>query len=227
VPVETIFLDAGGVLLHPNWDRVAETLGRQRLTATAAALMAADPRARFELDTPARIDGRSDASRARLYFDIVWRNAGIRAAPAALEAVWRELSEYHARHNLWEHVPAEIREVLARWRRSGFRLVIVSNSNGTLRAHLRRLGLDQLVDLVIDSHEEGVEKPDPRLFTIALQRAGARPETTTHVGDLYHVDVVGARAAGLRPVLFDPAGLYADPGCARISSLAALESVFE
>lgn len=54
------------------------------------------------------------------------------------------------------------------------------------------------------------------------QRAGARPETTLHVGDLFHIDVLGARAAGLRAVLLDMAGLCADVDCERVRSLAEL-----
>jgi FMN phosphatase YigB (HAD superfamily) len=68
-----------------------------------------------------------------------------------------------------------------------------------------------------------VEKPDPRLFRLALEQARADPARTVHVGDLYHVDVVGARNAGLREgVLFDMAGLYGDVDCPRVASLAAL-----
>ena len=47
---------------------------------------------------------------------------------------------------------------------------------------------------VLDSQDLGVEKPDPRLFEIALERSGAARDSTIHVGDIYHVDVVGARA---------------------------------
>ena len=43
-----------------------------------------------------------------------------------------------------------------------------------------------------------------------------------HVGDIYHIDVAGARAAGLTPVLVDEAGLYADADCHRIRSIAEL-----
>ena len=43
-----------------------------------------------------------------------------------------------------------------------------------------------------------------------------------HVGDLYHVDVVGARSAGLQAVLLDAAGLYTDVDCPRIQALADL-----
>ena len=55
------------------------------------------------------------------------------------------------------------------------------------------------------------EKPDPRFFHIALERSGADAATTMPVGDLSHVDVAGARAAGLTPALLDVGDLY--PEC--------------
>ena len=105
--------------------------------------------------------------------------------------------------------------------------MVVSNSNGRARRILRRTGIEPHVDLVIDSQEEGVEKPDPRIFQRALERAGARPESTLHVGDLFHTDVVGARGAGLRAVLLDLGGLYHDHDCERVASLAELAEVIE
>jgi FMN phosphatase YigB (HAD superfamily) len=107
-------------------------------------------------------------------------------------------------------------------RERGLKLTIVSNANGKLRVLFDRLGLAGCVDCLLDSHDEGVEKPDPRFFEIALDRSGARHETTIHVGDLYHVDVVGARSAGLRGVLLDEAGLYPDVDCPRVRSLGEL-----
>ena len=94
-----------------------------------------------------------------------------------------------------------------------------------MRRKLERLAISCHFEVIVDSHEEGVEKPDPRLFRIALERTKARPETTAYVGDLYHVDAVGAREAGLFPILLDPAGLHADKPVCRISSLLDLESV--
>jgi HAD superfamily hydrolase (TIGR01509 family) len=100
---------------------------------------------------------------------------------------------------------------------------VVSNANGRLRHLFDRLGLTPWFDAVLDSHEWGVEKPDPRLFHLALAEAGATPDCTVHVGDLYHVDVAGARRAGLRAaVLIDSAGLYPSADCLRIPSLALL-----
>jgi HAD superfamily hydrolase (TIGR01509 family) len=126
---------------------------------------------------------------------------------------------YHAEQNLWETVPAGVPEALDRLRAAGFRLVVVSNANGTVRGKLERIGLASRFDHIFDSFEERVEKPDPRFFEIAIRRSGADRATTIHLGDFYHVDVVGARAAGLQAILLDSAGLHADRDCDRVASL--------
>jgi len=221
MPVDTVFLDAGGVLLFPDWDRLAVTLRQHGVAAQPDVLARAELRAKRQLDDGQTIRLTSDRERGWVYFNLVLEHAGV-SRSAATDAALAELQEYHARHNLWSHVPPEVPDALTALRSHGLRLVVVSNANGTLRALLDRLGLAPLIDVAIDSHEEGVEKPDPRLFQIALERSGASPERTIHVGDLYHVDVVGARAAGLRAVLFDPAGLYPDVDCPRIRSLGEL-----
>src|SRR3712207_5751339 len=113
MPLETLFLDAGGVLVHPNWDRVSETLRRHAVDAPAAALRAAEPHAKRVIDEGAHIHSTTDAQRAWLYMDLVFERAGVPPSPAADAAV-RELAAYHAEHNLWEHVPVDVRPTLAR-----------------------------------------------------------------------------------------------------------------
>jgi putative hydrolase of the HAD superfamily len=98
----------------------------------------------------------------------------------------------------------------------------VSNADGTVERGLTRAGLRGLLDDVVDSHVVGFEKPDPRIFAHALERSGAAPGTTLHVGDLYAADVVGARAAGLHALLLDPHGDWPPVDCARLPDVAAL-----
>jgi HAD superfamily hydrolase (TIGR01549 family) len=221
LPIQTVFLDAGGVLVYPNWTRVSETLVRHGVRVPAATLAAAEPHAKKRLDTGETIQATNDQQRGWTYFNLVLTEAGVALSDATAAAL-AELHVYHEQYNLWETVPEEVRPALAALRGRGYRLVVVSNANGTLHRMFDRLGLTPALDLIFDSYKEGVEKPDPRFFQIALAQAGAAPETTVHVGDIYHVDVVGARAAGIGPVLLDVAGLYPACDCPRVSSLAAL-----
>jgi putative hydrolase of the HAD superfamily len=205
---------------------VGAALDRQGVAVPAAALAAAEPRAKRELDTRERVRAGRDEARGWLYFDLVLAMAGVPRSERT-QAALAELREYHAAHNLWESIPEEVPGALARFRALGLRLVVVSNANGTVRAKLARLGLAPHFDLVVDSQEEGVEKPDPRLFEVALARAEARPAATLHVGDLYEVDVVGARAAGLQAALVDRGWLYEGVDCHRVPTLRELADQLE
>lgn len=220
--IDTVFLDAGGVLCHPSWTRVADALVRHGATVTAAALAAAEQKATFEIDNASTISATDDRERGWLYFNLVLHHAGV-AQNAGTDAALAELREYHRQDNLWEHVEPDVTPALAALKSRGLRLVVVSNANGRLRYLFDRIGLSKWFDHVLDSHEWGVEKPDPRLFQLALEQSRADRSRTVHVGDLYHVDVIGARQAGLRDgILFDVNSLYGEVDCPRVASLAAL-----
>ena len=219
--LETVFLDAGGVLVFPNWIRISEALARHGVSAPPEALAAAEPHAKRQLDVTKTIQVTNDASRGWLYFNSILTTAGVLLSDATAAAL-EDLQIYHRAHNLWELVPPDVLPALKALRARGLKLTIVSNANGTLCAHVARLGLAAHLDCVLDSCDLGVEKPDPRLFEAALERSGATRETTIHVGDLYEVDVVGARSAGIRGVLLDQAGLYEGVDCPRVRSLNEL-----
>ena len=226
MPIHTVFLDAGGVLVNPNWVRVSAALAEHDVAVPADRLAAAEPRAKRRLDTGETIQATNDQQRGWTYFNLVLTEAGV-ALSRATDAALAGLNAYHQQFNLWETVPDGVRPTLAALRARGFRLAVVSNANGTLQRAFARLDLTSAVDAVFDSSDEGVEKPDPRFFQLALERVGARAETTVHVGDLFHVDVVGARAAGIRPVLLDVADLYSDADCLRVRSLSELVEVLK
>jgi putative hydrolase of the HAD superfamily len=104
---------------------------------------------------------------------------------------------------------------------------VISNANGTVRAKLERVGLAGYFEAILDSHEEGVEKPDPAIFRRAMERTGAAPSGSLYVGDMYHIDVVGAREAGMEAVLLDPADLHADKPVRRMSTIAGLPALLD
>ncbi len=219
--IRALSLDAGGVIVNPNWTRVADVLRSHGISADPSALEAAEPRAKHRFDNPPAIHATNDQTRGWLYFNLVLEGAGI-AASDRTDAALEELKVYHTQTNLWEAVTPGARDALALLREQGLTLIVTSNANGRLHALFDRLDLSRFFDVIVDSYLERVEKPDPRLFRIAAERAGARPEETLHVGDLYHVDVAGARAAGMYPLLVDAADLYRDADCPRVRTISDL-----
>jgi FMN phosphatase YigB (HAD superfamily) len=102
----------------------------------------------------------------------------------------------------------------------GIRLAVVSNWDISLHRVLRSLALDRYFETVIASLEEGPEKPDPRLFDIALARLQLEPNDVVHVGDLPIDDIEGATGAGIRAILLDRT--HEHPEVPSISSLSQL-----
>ena len=94
-------------------------------------------------------------------------------------------------------------EALEAFKSAGYRLAIVSNAEGQVEADAKRFGLAPYFDVIIDSHVVGVAKPDPRIFQIALERLGVAPDEVRFAGDIYSIDVEGARAAGIEARLVD------------------------
>ena len=81
VQIETLFLDAGGVLVFPNWDRVAATLTRHGLPVTGDALREVEPPVKFSIDEARRVASSNDADRGSMYVEAVLDRAGIPRVP--------------------------------------------------------------------------------------------------------------------------------------------------
>ena len=117
---------------------------------------------------------------------------------------------------------ADARPALVAARARGQRLVVVSNWDVSLHDVLRKLELEPLLDAILTSAGAGARKPAPAIFEQALALAGVMPEQAIHVGDSLEEDVVGARAAGMEPVLVRRDGGPSVTGVRTISSLAEI-----
>lgn len=223
--VEAVLVDAGGVLVNPNWETVTELLRRRGIQASATALAAAEPLATRELDHADVIRGTTDVTRRGQFLGRVLEHAGVEADPDAVDAASAEMDALHLSRGLWEIVPTGAGDALDVLRAAGLRLALASNAEPLLRHKLAELGLAQRFDYLAISGELGLEKPDPRFFAAVLDGLGARAESAIHVGDLYEIDVVGARSAGLEAVLVDVADLSADRDVTRIRSLSELPAL--
>ncbi len=120
---------------------------------------------------------------------------------------------FQERYHPVNRVEADVRPTLAALRAAGRVVGLVSNRSLPLGPLVTELGLADLFDFTLAAGEVGAWKPAPEIFHRAVALAACSPETAVYVGDNYYADIEGARGAGLPPVLFDPRGLFREPGC--------------
>jgi HAD superfamily hydrolase (TIGR01549 family) len=140
------------------------------------------------------------------------------ADQVAVEIYRRMITEYDPQP--W--VPPDVFDVLRVLKESGFLLGIVSNRSNPVGDELQKLGLDSYIDLMLTAGEVDSWKPDTGIFLQAVMRMQVSPDETLYVGDNYYADVIGARNAGLVPVLFDPEGIFPEVECDVIRDLRDL-----
>lgn len=211
--LSAVFFDAGGTLVHLDYARVRGALRRTVGRAPSAeSLAGAEYAGRAAVEHAMAADpSLGDGARWPVHFAGALASLGF--SRAELELAGPEIRAEHGRGNLWSVVQPGAADGLAALRAAGLVVGCISNSDGTVEALLEQVGLAGQLDFVIDSGVVGVEKPDPAIFRLALERAAAAPGAALHVGDLFPVDVVGARRAGIEPVLLDPLGRYGERGC--------------
>jgi HAD superfamily hydrolase (TIGR01662 family) len=124
-------------------------------------------------------------------------------------------------------VPTDVRRVLPELKEAGYLLAVISNRDKPFQELLEDHDIAQFFDFSMAAGQVKVWKPDPGIFEHALQRVNLTPQDAIYVGDNYYADVVGSRAAGLRPVLYDPLGIFPDADCETIRSFDELKSMIK
>jgi putative hydrolase of the HAD superfamily len=204
VQLRLLLLDVGNTIAFLDVHEVAAIVRREGHAADGDVLARVEGRAkrRYE-ELMAR--GVSHEEGWGLYLRTLLEEGGL--DPATARSMIAPLRRTHDDFNLWRRVPPDLPSALDRVR-GQLRVAIVSNSEGKLPDLLARVGLAHHFETIVDSHHEGVRKPDPEIFRRALRRLGCAPEETIYLGDIPGVDVAGANAAGIRAVLVDPHGFY-------------------
>ena len=221
VDADAVLLDAGGVLLVPNPEvmrRLLRPLGAEPDDETCR-------RAHYE--GMREVDRIGEADWAAVD-RVIARVAGVPEDRVG-DAIPLLDQLYVSGHEPWAPI-AGAAEALLALQAAGRRLAVVSNAEGTMEAQLaegRICSVDggdvAQVAVVIDSHVVGIEKPDPRIFALALDALGGiTPDRCIYVGDTVLFDVTGARAAGIAPVHVDPYGLCPLDDHPHITSVADL-----
>ncbi len=187
------------MVVLPDRELLARALSEAGIDIDPAAVPRAHYRAVRALDR-----ATAGAATRHDYATALFPQLGIipgRAANAL--TVWERLADRRRSSvPLWREPTPGARQTIDALRRAGIAVLIVTNSDGHGEENLRDSGFGAVP--VIDSTIVGAAKPDPRIFEIALARAGATATETVHVGDTLANDVAGARAACITPIHFDP-----------------------
>ncbi len=230
--LEAVVFDAGGTLVRLDFEWLSEMLGTLGLSVSAAEIRRAEVHGRRRYDSLAGTAPRTPAlglhpalgsvGPTAAYFSGMLEAVGCRH-PVLEEALEQIRLRQLAPSLLWARPMEGARHALDALAAMGMRACCVSNSDGRAEHHLVVCGVREGVEFVVDSQIERVEKPDPRIFRIALDRLGLAAERTVYVGDIRSVDAAGARGAGMHFTLVDPFGDYADglPSVRRLDELPA------
>ncbi len=144
-------------------------------------------------------------------------------SPAQATELAPQVAQYmieHYHHDVF--VPNDAYRLLDYLHQAGYILGTVSNRNHPYDHHLEALGLRQYFHFTLAGGEIQSFKPEPAIFEEALRRANTSPAETLYIGDNYFADIIGARRAGLWPVLYDPDGVFPEADCPTISSFDQL-----
>ena len=221
-----VLLDAGGVFVLPDPERIVGAFTRAECCVPRELLADAHYRAAARFGT--HLDVETYWTEAWLdYLQTYVDECGV--PRDRRDDAHRHLDSEFADAALWvEPVPGS-REGLQALADTGVRLGIVSNADGMMGSRLAQLELCQVgpgvgveIECVVDSGNVGVMKPDRRIFEVAIDLLGLDANRIWYVGDMPAIDVVGARRAGIRPMLMDPLGLHFDADYERIPSLGWL-----
>ncbi|HEX2208450.1 MAG TPA: HAD-IA family hydrolase [Longimicrobium sp.] len=222
--IKAVLFDAGNTLIWLDHPYIVEALRGHGVETTMEGLMAAEYDAKLLFDELSRERELDERARGRMFFAEIFRRVGVPEAEFPVLA--QRLFTRHAQKNLWGNVRERTVETLEELRRRGYRLGVVSNADGRAEQALDAVGLREHFELVVDSGLVGIDKPDPRIFHHALERMGGiEPREAVYVGDIYEIDVQGARAAGMRPILIDPLWKWDDRDCERIRGIHDLLDV--
>jgi len=213
-----VVFDVGNTLHHLDLGFIAATVSDLATPVTVDQVARAEYAAKHAIDTlfRARSSG-DDSSRQLSYYESIL--AALQIPSPRWQAILDTLHAENRRSSLWRIMHASTPSVLAELQSRGYVLSVVSNADGRVAAAIEAKGTTRFFKTIIDSHVVGVEKPDARIFQMALDACAIEAARAVYVGDIYEIDVRGARAAGMTPVLLDPLSGYGEVDCVRITRL--------
>ncbi len=132
-----------------------------------------------------------------------------------------------SKKSLWTYTFKWIRKTLERLKNEGYRMSVISNSDGRVEDILCETGLRSFMERVYDSHIIGISKPNVGIFDRALEDLSLAPKDALYIGDMFYIDVLGANRAGIPAIHLDPFGFYKGWKGIRIPTIAKIFTILK
>jgi HAD superfamily hydrolase (TIGR01509 family) len=221
MPIQALFFDVGNTLLFPNRQRMLHALHTRSIFPAEDLLKSIERDTKHEFDALLEAHSAVDRGFWELFYARLARELKIEDSRICDDLVARTRISAN-----WCDIRPGTRETLLRLRQH-YRLGVISNADGKIADILARCGIADCFETITDSGIVGQEKPHPGIFKAALESLAVSAEDSLYTGDVYSVDYLGAKAVGMRCVLFDLPGAYKDRGLPRVESLEELEHWLE
>jgi putative hydrolase of the HAD superfamily len=223
--IDAVIFDIGGVFLVPDHRKIGSVLNEAGI-ATPANSHASVHRAHFvgirAFERPTHTTEIMNEADWGNYYQVLCQAVGVSdndldAATRIIRPLMYAPKEagQRAAPSAWSGVISENVYGLRALHEAGVPIAVVSNNDGTAAEQLLVTEVAQVgngpyvpVTIIVDSGHVGIEKPEPAIFTPALEALNVAPHRALYVGDTPHADVRGARAAGMPVVQLDPYNLY-------------------
>jgi putative hydrolase of the HAD superfamily len=225
--IDIVFFDAGETLLHPHPsfpELFSATCARHGIDVSAdevAPVLFGMVRNMAEVAAEAGVDNPSATEeQAYRFWTHVYRRCLMDLsidAPWLADELYKVFSD-SASYRLYDDALPAINAL----NDAGYRVGLISNFEGWLEELLVELEAGDVFDVSVISGLVGVEKPNPKIYQIALHEAGVEASAAAHVGDSLANDVVPPVNLGMKAVLLDRAGHHASQGVPVIRSLLEL-----
>jgi len=227
--IKVLFLDVGNTIMSMDYEMICREMERINIHCDAGILERADASARPIISSDVNKIKKDPSADERVFlFARIIEQLPIeiiKHLDSTQEVAQNLVSILFNEENvirLWTRVLPGTEEALAKFQAMGFQMHVIGNADGLLEQRLANADLRKYFGIVIDSHIVKIEKPDPRIFNIALDATDCEPQEALYAGDVYEVDIVGARSAGMQAVLVDPFSDYDSVNCERVPDLLSL-----
>jgi putative hydrolase of the HAD superfamily len=223
--MQAVFFDAGETLVypHPSFpDLLAEVLRGQGFDVGAQDIRDRLSVVSGEFSKESAAGWSTSPERSRAFWAGLYRlllgALGLPFTDGVADAIYRTFTDLGSYRAFPDAEPT-----LRQLREAGLAVGLISNFEAWLEQLLEHTGLAGYFDVRAISGVEGMEKPDLRIFRLALDRAGVEPDRAAYVGDSPEFDIEPAEAVGMRGVLIDRRGRFPDHPGIRIETLDQLD----